>query len=660
MIFNTLLGKLFRIREDSAQRNRGLGADDGFDNAEMPFLDHLEDLRKMLFRIIITLLIAMILCFSVNDRLLDWIRLPMEWAKIGSGGPAFFVSKEKKDAQAEENAIKVNDWVVTRGGIVGQVTELNEEARLTGISVGDAPKAMFQTSELVKLESQETDEETAEASSETAEDEASPPEKAETDNVAEPAEPDIVETTEAEAAEADVSETVATDASSENQPADAKPDPAPSDRAEEKTGLQPGDQVKTPAGLIGTFVEIDEKSQTAIVEIGKAPELLLRSSAIATKLQQRSDIPESETLDANDPRSLVANQNFLIMEVFQPYEALVLTLKLAFFAGLVLSFPLVTFFIAQFVLPGLRQVEKQVIFPSLFVGFFLFLLGAFFAFRVGLPLALDFLAQYTLERGIEPGWRIGYYIKFVTQVTLVFGLAFELPVVVMSLVSLGLLTYRTMRDSRAYAIVILMVLSAFLTPPDPMTLLLLSVPLVLLYEICIWLAYFLERKQLKQEAAEERQRAEERAKREEERARKEEERQAKLAAGEELTEDEKREAVAGDIERYESTVTDDDVHALDHHDDPHHGDDHTGESYDDPHHDWDHDYHEHDPHHHMPAMVDINHATVEELQQLPGVGPKLAERLIEARPYYSEDELEFHAHLPKSVIKLILDRIYYG
>ena len=62
----------------------------------------------------------------------------------------------------------------------------------------------------------------------------------------------------------------------------------------------------------------------------------------------------------------------------------------------------------------------------------------------------------------------------------------------------------------------------------------------------------------------------------------------------------------------------------------------------------------------MPTMIDINNASIEELQKLPGVGPKLAERLFEARPYYSEDELEYHAHLPQSVIKLIVDRIYYG
>ena len=379
---------------------------------------------------------------------------------------------------------------------------------------------------------------------------------------------------------------------------------------------------------------------------------MMRSSAVAAKLASPRD-EEGNVIATDDPRQMLAQKDLLIMEVFQPYEALVLTLKLAFFAGLVLAFPLIVWFVAQFVLPGLRQAEKKVIFPALFVGFFLFLIGAFFAFRVGLPMALDFLAGYTIDRNIEPGWRIGYYIKFVTQVTLVFGLAFELPVAVMCLVKLDLLTYRTMRDSRAYAIVLLMVLSAFLTPPDPMTLVLLAGPLILLYEMCIWLAYLLERKHLKAEAEEERRRAEERAKRMEE--------QAALPEPSEMTEEEKREAAAEDIQRYEEGVHDESYH--DGQGDPYHDEhgNYIGSEHDPHHHeDYDHDYHGHDSMGMSGGLVDINNASLEQLQQLPGVGPKLAERIMESRPFYTEDELEYHAHLPQSVIKLILDRIYFG
>jgi predicted nucleic acid-binding OB-fold protein len=59
------------------------------------------------------------------------------------------------------------------------------------------------------------------------------------------------------------------------------------------------------------------------------------------------------------------------------------------------------------------------------------------------------------------------------------------------------------------------------------------------------------------------------------------------------------------------------------------------------------------------SSIDINHATIEELQRLPGIGPKLAQRILDARPFYSQEELEYHAHLPQSVIKLIVDRIYF-
>ncbi|MFT5468492.1 MAG: sec-independent protein translocase protein TatC [Verrucomicrobiales bacterium] len=548
MIFQGALKKLFKFREKSAQQReeesrKGKGADDGYDPAEMPFLDHLEDLRKMFFKIVFTLIIAMSVCFAFNSYLLDWIRLPMKWAKVGEGGPAFFVSKEAD----VENKIKPGDWVITRGGLLGEVHTISEDERIYQVilDVEAAKKA-----------------------------DAAP---------------------EAEVPEGD---------------ADAQKE-----------------------------ASVDER---VVVRI--------RSSAIQTRLKR----PQDETkIEEASPEQLLAQQNFLVMEVFQPYEALVLTLKLAFFVGLVLAFPLLMYFVAQFVLPGLKQNEKKVIFPALGLAFLLFLIGASFAFRVGLPMALNFLAEYTVERGIDPGWRIGYYIRFVTQVCLVFGLAFELPVVVLVFVKLGLLTYRTMRDSRAYAIVTLMIISAIFTPPDPMTLILLSIPLVMLYEICIWIAWLMERGQLKREKEEARLRAEADAKREAEL-------EVKLAA----LSPEERLAIETGVDEEENKIAETPTVQADPHLTHDYGADHDEHGNyigheNDPHgHDHHDDYHQH--HGHTPSLVDINNCSIEDLQKLPGIGPKLAERIIDSRPFYSEDELEYHAYLPESVRKLIIDRIYYG
>lgn len=551
------LKKLFRVREKSVETatKKKMGADEGYDPAEMPFLDHLEDLRKMFFKIVVTLIVAMSVCFAFNAFLLDWIRLPMKWAKVGEGGPAFFVSEKAK----EENKIKAGDWVVTRGGLMGQVHAVSKDERIYQVILD------------VKSESEKP----------------------------------------------------------------KQPEPKP--EAEENPEVQP------------EVVETAEEEAEALAKAaaGERVVVRIRSSAIQTRLKAPKD---EANIEETSPEQLLAQQNFLVMEVFQPYEALVLTLKLAFFVGLVLSFPLIMYFVAQFVLPGLKQNEKKVIFPALGVAFLLFIVGAAFAFRVGLPMALNFLAEYTVNRGIDPGWRIGYYIRFVTQVCLVFGLAFELPVVVLVFVKLNLLTYRTMRESRAYAIVILMVISAIFTPPDPMTLVLLSVPLVLLYEVCIWIAWLMERKELKREKEEARLRAEEEARRQAEL-------EEKLAA---LSPEERAKIEAGESEEEEETPSIQPDPHLTHDYGPDHDEhgNYIGSDHDPYGHDHYDDYHHH--HGHTPQLIDINNCTIEELQQLPGVGPKLAERIIDSRPFYSEDELEYHAYLPESVRKLIIDRIYYG
>ena len=208
-------------------------------------------------------------------------------------------------------------------------------------------------------------------------------------------------------------------------------------------------------------------------------------------------------IKGNPNAQLDAKGRMVLMQSLNPTEGFMLSVKLAFFAALVLSFPLLLFFTLQFVLPGLHEKEQRAFFPALGIGFFLFLLGVLFAYFTILPNVLDFFYNYSLEMGIQNDWRIGYYISFATQFVLIFGLAFELPVVVMTLVKLGILSYDMMRTTRSYAILAIVVIAAIITPtPDALTLSLLAVPMYLLYEICIWLAFFLERKERVQEEEE--------------------------------------------------------------------------------------------------------------------------------------------------------------
>lgn len=183
-----------------------------------------------------------------------------------------------------------------------------------------------------------------------------------------------------------------------------------------------------------------------------------------------------------------------MMSALKPTETFMLSMKLAFFAGIILAFPLLLLFILQFVLPGLHNKEKRLLWPAMGIGFGLFLGGVSFAYFFVLPRALMFFYDWSGDLGVSNDWRIGEYISFATQFTLLFGLSFELPVVVMVLVKLGILTYESMTRTRTYAIVAIYVAAAIITPtPDIMTLNLMALPMLFLYEICIWLAW-LDRK----------------------------------------------------------------------------------------------------------------------------------------------------------------------
>lgn len=176
-------------------------------------------------------------------------------------------------------------------------------------------------------------------------------------------------------------------------------------------------------------------------------------------------------------------------------ESMTLSFKLAFFSGLIISFPLILFYLSEFIFPGLTKREKRYVMPALAIGGGLFLIGVIFSFELVLPAALDFFHRDAEKLGINPQWTIKSYYSFVTQLCLAFGLSFELPVVILVLVKLELLTFQLMQSTRAYAVIAIFFVSAIITPTtDILTLLALAGPLLILYEICIWLAFFIERK----------------------------------------------------------------------------------------------------------------------------------------------------------------------
>jgi sec-independent protein translocase protein TatC len=176
-------------------------------------------------------------------------------------------------------------------------------------------------------------------------------------------------------------------------------------------------------------------------------------------------------------------------------DSIVISFRLAFYAGIVIAFPLLLYFLAEFVLPALSAVEKRFLFPAIAGSFGLFLLGVLVCYFWLLPKTILFFFRDTRSLGWTPTWTVQEYYSFVTKFVLGFGLAFELPVVVLALVYFGLITYKFMARTRPYAVVLIFILAAIIAPtPDLLTLIAMALPMSLLYESCIWIAWLMERR----------------------------------------------------------------------------------------------------------------------------------------------------------------------
>jgi sec-independent protein translocase protein TatC len=373
-----LLKKVIQLREKSHPDH------------EKPFLEHLEDLRVMITRIVLTLLISMIVCFSFQEQLMEVLRRPVEQVWINQ-----LDAKLPKKKDGVDKPLDVETWEKAKA-LEHAATALEPEQR-----------AVFHQSH---------------------------------------PEPDLV-------------------------------------------------FHARSVGLLRAALALPEEARDGFLNRLGLEDSLRKQVKVLVKT---APSPEMDS-----------RGNLKLMSALKPTETFMLSMKLSFFAGIILAFPLLLMYVLQFVLPGLHKHEKKVMWPAMAVGFGLFLGGVLFAYYGVLPRALMFFYEWSGSLGVSNDWRIGEYISFATQFTLLFGLSFELPVVVMVLVKLGLLTYETMSNTRSYAILAIFVTAAVLTPtPDVLTLLLMALPMILLYEICIWLAWFDRRRNRIDEQREAREREE--------------------------------------------------------------------------------------------------------------------------------------------------------
>lgn len=186
--------------------------------------------------------------------------------------------------------------------------------------------------------------------------------------------------------------------------------------------------------------------------------------------------------------------NFL--RVFNPGDAFSIPFTLALYAGLTLAAPVILYLLASFVAPALTSKERGYIRPIFILGGFFFLAGVAGCYFFLLPPTLQVSKSFADWLHIRmDSWTVDSYISFVTTFMLGMGIAFEFPLIILILAKIGILSHQTLARSRRYAIVIILIISAVVTPSsDAITMCVMATPLLVMYEACIWAAWFMQRK----------------------------------------------------------------------------------------------------------------------------------------------------------------------
>jgi len=175
-------------------------------------------------------------------------------------------------------------------------------------------------------------------------------------------------------------------------------------------------------------------------------------------------------------------------------EAFFTKLKVAIIASIFVALPVMLWQVWRFIAPGLYQHEQRHARLFVFFGTVFFLLGAWFCYEVIFQFGYSFFLEQYEAIDVRPTLRIGEYLSFSAKLMLAFGVTFELPVLAYFLTRVGLIDYRFLIRQFRYAILVIFILAAILTPPDIISQVLLAFPLLVLYGISIGVAYFTRRK----------------------------------------------------------------------------------------------------------------------------------------------------------------------
>jgi sec-independent protein translocase protein TatC len=181
---------------------------------------------------------------------------------------------------------------------------------------------------------------------------------------------------------------------------------------------------------------------------------------------------------------LPKNSQMVAVEI---QETFFTALKVAFFSGFIFSLPVIFWQLWLFLAPGLYDHEKKLLVPFVFFATLMFLMGSSFAYYVVVPIGFEFLINFgSTVVTVLPS--IGKYVEFFTKLLIGFGISFELPVITFFLAKIGLVDDKMLKDFFRYAIVLIFIVSALLTPPDVISQLLMAAPLTFLYGLSIYVA----------------------------------------------------------------------------------------------------------------------------------------------------------------------------
>lgn len=396
---------------------------DLFDDTTMTFGEHLEVLRVHLLRALLGLLIGVAISLYFSQRIIVWIQAPV----IASMKTVF--------GEATPEAVKIKDNDVTLWTRVKRTVGLEATPPAAAPQVGTHPVSPPSPEQGTTATKTAADPNTKSAQS--------PPSVVQT-----PVQP-------------------GTTGGPDEQPNAPVPnEPVP--------GLPPL-MVEIDAREIARQLHAAMPTQYPPVPESTPPAVIRVPVEAQTVKQLRSDL-----LDVVFKENMRARTD-------GPDEAFMIYIKVSLVVGLLISSPWIIYQIWLFVAAGLYPHERHYVYKYLPMSTFLFVGGALFAFFAVIPFVLNFLFGFNAWLELRPEMKIGTWLTFAMTISLMFGISFQLPLVMVFLEKISIFEVKQYRDQRRMAILVITFLSMILTPSDPVSMILMMVPLIILYEVGIWL-----------------------------------------------------------------------------------------------------------------------------------------------------------------------------